>query len=139
MPVYQTQTRKMLLDYLQSHADESLSAGKISEDLPQISVSAVYRNLAALEEEGRIRRVSRGGGREAYYQYTDTEACRTHLHLLCKTCGATYHMDKTDADQLIRILAEHEKFAVDTVDTVLYGTCEACQIRERMRAKHEKE
>ena len=99
----------------------------------------MYRNLAALEEEGRIRRVSRGNGREAYYQFTDTEACRTHLHLLCKVCGATYHMDKTDADQLIRILAEHEKFAVDTVDTVLYGTCEACQIRERMRAKHEKE
>jgi Fur family ferric uptake transcriptional regulator len=141
MAAYITKQRRILLTFLEDHPDESLSAADIAKALADqsISVSAVYRNLAALEEEGRIRRVSRGGGREAYYQYTDTEACRTHLHLLCKTCGATYHMDKTDADQLIRILAEHEKFAVDTVDTVLYGTCEACQIRERMRAKHEKE
>ena len=141
MAAYVTRQRRILLSFLAEHPDESLSAADIARALSEqsISVSAVYRNLAAREEEGRIRRVSRSGGREVYYQYTDTETCRTHLHLLCKNCGATYHMDKSDADQLIRVLAEHEKFAVDTVDTVLYGTCEACQIRERLKKRHEKE
>ena len=140
MAAYITKQRRILMTFLEDHPDESLTAADIAKALKEesISVSAVYRNLAALEEEGRVRRVSRSGGREAYYQFTDTEACRTHLHLLCKTCGATYHMDKSDADQLIRTLSEHERFAVDTVDTVLYGTCEACQIRERLKAKHEK-
>ena len=141
MAAYLTKQRRILLNFLAEHPDESLSAADIAKALEggSISVSAVYRNLAALEEEGRIRRVARSGGREIYYQYTDTDACRTQLHLLCKVCGGTYHMAKPDADQLIRTLAEHEKFAVDTVDTVLYGTCEACQIRERMKARREQE
>ena len=138
MAAYITKQRRILQSFLADHPDESLSAADIAAALSgaSISVSAVYRNLAALEEEGRVRRISRGSGREIYYQYTDTESCRAHLHLLCKSCGATYHMDKEDADQLIETLARHEKFLIDTVDTVLYGTCEACQIRERLKAKN---
>ena len=137
MAAYITKQRQLLQSFLADHPDESLSAADIAAALSaqSISVSAVYRNLSALEEEGRVRRVSRSGSREVLYQYTDTEACREHLHLLCKGCGATYHMNKEDADQLIAVLARHEQFAVDTADTVLYGTCEACQIRERMKAK----
>ncbi len=141
MAAYQTKQRKTLLDYLAQHPDESLSAAAIAQALPgeTISLSAVYRNLSALEEEGKVRRVSRNGSREVYYQYTDLQECRTHLHLLCKSCGATTHMDPEDSTFLIRLLARHEQFAVDTVDTVLYGTCEACQIKERMKANHEKD
>jgi len=137
MAAYITKQRRALLDYLAMHPDESLSAGDIAGALAGagISVSAVYRNLSALEEEGRIRRVSRGG-REAYYQFTDSQACRDHLHLLCKSCGTTYHMDEEDAETLIRNLIRHEQFLVDRVDTVLYGTCEACQIRKRMEKNH---
>ena len=140
MAAYVTKQRRILQSFLEDHPDESLSAADIAKGLTDqsISVSAVYRNLAALEEEGKVRRVSRSGGREIYYQYTDTESCRSQLHLLCKSCGATYHMDKADADQLMQSLYNHEKFALDTVDTILYGTCEACQIRERMKNKHEK-
>ena len=140
MAAYLTKQRKILLSFLEDHPDESLSAADIARALPDqsVSVSAVYRNLAALEEEGKVRRVTRSGSRETLYQYTDTEGCREHLHLLCKSCGATYHMDQTDAALLIDLLARREQFAVDTAETVLYGTCEACQIRERMKARNEK-
>ncbi len=139
MAAYRTKQRGILLAYLKAHPDESLTAADIARALSAeaISVSAVYRNLAALEEEGKVRRVTRGSSRETYYQYTDSEECRSQLHLLCKSCGATYHMDKDDADQLIRLLSSHEQFQVDTVDTVLYGTCEACQIKKRMKKAYE--
>lgn len=127
MPVYQTQTRKLLLDYLQSHADESLSAGKISEDLPQISVSAVYRNLAALERDGAVCAVSRTGSRERLYRFAAAEQCKSHLHLSCTKCGRTFHMNTEQTEDLVQTVAAQDRFMVDRSETVLYGICEACQ------------
>lgn len=106
MPVYQTQTRKLLLDYLQSHADESLSAGKISEDLPQISVSAVYRNLAALERDGAVCAVSRTGSRERLYRFAAAEQCKSHLHLSCTKCGRTLKITFKTVESIIGSLRE---------------------------------
>ncbi len=140
MAAYQTKQRRILLAFLADHPDESLSAADIARALDgrSVSVSAVYRNLAALEEEGKVRRITRSGSRETLYQYTDTEDCRSHLHLLCRSCGSTYHMNQEDAAALIEMLSRREQFAVDTTETVLYGTCEACQSRERMKKNHEK-
>ena len=139
MAAYHTKQRKNLMRFLEAHPDESLSAADIARGLADesVSMSAVYRNLQALEEEGKIRRVSKPGSREMLYQFTDRDECRSQLHLLCKSCGITYHMDREAADYLIRLLARKEQFAIDTVETVLYGTCEACQIRERMKKNHE--
>ena len=62
MQAYMTQPRKRLLSYLHGHADETLSAGQIAQDLPEISVSAVYRNLSALEKDGAVQE---NGGKAA--------------------------------------------------------------------------
>lgn len=125
---YLTRQRRLLLDYLTEHADETLSAGQIAEDLSgaEISVSAVYRNLAALEQEGRLHRAA-GSGKEQSYRYSDAEGCRGCLHLSCTCCGRTFHMDRTDAERLVDAVAEAEGFAVDRAETVLYGLCAACR------------
>ena len=61
MPKYSTQQRKALLHYLSEHPDEHLSTRQIAQALAakKISLSAVYRNLAALEAEGKVRRCAR--------------------------------------------------------------------------------
>ncbi|MBR6414334.1 MAG: transcriptional repressor [Oscillospiraceae bacterium] len=131
MQAYMTQPRKRLLSYLHSHADETLTAGQISQDLPEISVSAVYRNLAALEQDGTVRRVAKNGSREVFYQYMQAEACREHLHLSCKQCGKTFHMDGEETEALLASIARLDGFAVDRADTVLYGICEACRREDK--------
>ena len=129
MSKYHTKQRTILLDYLEAHADESLSVKQIAQALENqgVSVSAVYRNLAALEEENRVRRVSQGNGREGLYQYTDTTSCKDCLHLLCNRCGRTYHMDHQGASLLEQHLAVKEGFRIDRTSTILYGICEECQ------------
>lgn len=59
MPKYSTQQRKALLHYLSEHPDEHLSTRQIAQALAaeKISLSAVYRNLAALEAEGKCAAV----------------------------------------------------------------------------------
>lgn len=129
MAKYMTKQRKTLLGYLGAHPDEALSAQEIAAALEGegVSLSAVYRNLAELESEGQIRRMSREGSREVYYQFTGSDACRDSLHLKCKKCGRTFHMDASGAEQLLGVVEKAEGFAVDKGDTVLYGVCEICQ------------
>jgi len=126
---YMTRQRKALLDYLLAHADELLSAQEIADALSGegVSLSAVYRNLAELEAEGRLRRAGKGGSREVYYQFTDADGCKGRMHLQCKRCGRTFHMDAAGAEQLKSVLERSEGFALDKGDTVLYGVCEVCR------------
>ncbi len=129
MPKYMTKQRKILLEFLEKHADEELSARKIEDELcgSGVSISAVYRNLSDLEKEGKIRRISKSGTREVHYLYTDSHGCRDCLHLSCKKCGRTYHMDTDGAEKLIKILAQSDDFTIDKSDTVLYGVCGKCK------------
>lgn len=129
MAKYMTKQRKLLLDYLSEHTDETLSAGQIAEALTgkEISASAIYRNLAVLEQEGKVKRSVKPGSQEAYYRYADDEHCRGHLHLNCLRCGKTVHLEETETDALAQQLAKNEGFALDRTDTVLYGICADCQ------------
>lgn len=127
MQAYMTQPRKRLLTYLHGHADETLSAGQIAQDLPEISVSAVYRNLSALEKDGAVQKVAKAGSREVFYRYKKAEECRAHLHLSCKKCGRTFHMDEAGTEALVEAVAKLDGFAIDRGETVLYGLCESCQ------------
>lgn len=128
MPKYITKQRRILTDYLSRHPDESISAGAIAEALAdRISKSAVYRNLADMEAEGRVRRVANSGGREAVYQYTEGHGCEGCLHLSCKKCGKTIHMQKQLADRLVERVAEDDCFSIDTGETIIYGVCADCK------------
>lgn len=129
MSKYMTKQRKLLLDYLQAHPDEPMSAGQISEaveDAP-VSASAVYRNLAELEADGKVRRLSRAGSREVFFQYMDALDCRNCLHLNCTKCGKTFHMSTPGADRVVRDVERSDFFRVDKSETVLYGVCRACR------------
>lgn len=129
MAKYMTKQRKLLLDYLSEHTDETLSAGQIAEALTgkEISASAIYRNLAVLEQEGKVKRSVKPGSQEAYYRYADDEHCRGHLHLNCLRCGKTVHLEETETESLAHQLAKNEGFVLDRTDTVLYGICADCQ------------
>ena len=77
MSSYSTQQRKALLAYLSRHPDELLSARQIADALAdeKISLSAVYRNLAQLETEEKVRRSSKSArGRSTFSTLTPKAA-----------------------------------------------------------------
>ncbi|MDO4562353.1 MAG: transcriptional repressor [Clostridia bacterium] len=129
MSRYSTRQRKALLTFLSEHPDELFSAGQIADGLSgeQISLSAVYRNLTELESEGKVRRSSKGGIREMFYQYTDAESCKGCIHLSCTKCGKTAHLNTSVTQQLINQVAQKDGFDLDEGETVLYGVCEGCR------------
>lgn len=129
MSKYKTKQRAMLLDDLEKRRDERFTARELADACAAegISVSAVYRNLSELEEEGKVMRVSMGRSRETYYRFSDADACRGEIHLSCTKCGRTFHMARPDAALIESRLAENEGFAIDRSSTVLYGLCSGCR------------
>lgn len=128
MPRYSTRQRKALLAYLSVHPDELLTSRQIADALQGegISLSAVYRNLSDLEGEEKVRRCTKSGSREVFYQYMAAEQCQGALHMTCVRCGKTFHMKEGSAAALARQVARSEAFTLDLADTVLYGTCRSC-------------
>ncbi len=126
---YSTKQRKVLIETLERHRDETLSADQIADLMgkDKISRSAVYRNLSALEAQGCVKPVTLPGAKRIFYRYTASEKCKSHLHLECSRCGKTYHMSIPSTSRLKECVMQDSRFDVDNVTTVLYGVCESCR------------
>lgn len=126
---YDTRQRESLLAFLEQHADQWLSARQIAEGLTdrQISLSAVYRNLARLEKENLVQRSARSGSREACFRFVNAKGCRDRLHMACVCCGRTFHMDSEHTKRMTRAMAALDGFDLDILNTVLYGRCSSCR------------
>ena len=118
-----------LLQYLEQHPDERLTAHEIAAALQKenISLSAEYRNLAQLEAEEKLHRSVKNGARESCYQYVAAKSCQGALHMSCVKCGKTFHMENRNAALFAKHLQQQENFDLDIAETVLYGTCADCK------------
>ncbi len=129
MAKYWTRQRRQLLEYLSAHRDEQMTARQIADGMTseKISISAVYRNLSALEERGFLKRNVRENTREIYYQYIAAEECRDRLHLSCRVCGKSIHLGEDETERLIQSTLESTGFEIKKSETILYGVCESCR------------
>jgi len=125
---YNTEQRNLLLDFLKNTPDTMFSAKQIADALQhaRISRSAVYRNLAELENSGKIKRCSKAGSREAYYQYYDLQSCRNHIHMSCTECGKIFHLQAQVTQNLMNALETSEGFEISIGQTTLVGICKDC-------------
>ena len=124
---YRTKQRDSIMDYFARHPDACLSAKDIIEN-PEIAVgeATVFRCLAHLTAEGRLKKyVGAGGG--ALYQYQAEEDCKGHFHLKCLQCGEIVHLDCHMMQDVGAHIAAHHDFEVDVSRTVIYGVCRACR------------
>lgn len=125
---YQTGQREILYDFFNEHPHQQFSAKEIAQALSEesISVSAIYRNLAAMSEDGTLRCFVKPGSREKQYQFVNSSACKDCIHLSCIRCGKIFHMSKNTMDLLLGNLTLTEGFQLSKSQTIMYGTCKKC-------------
>ncbi len=125
---YSTEQRNSLLLFLSENPDKMFSAKQVELAMSgkEISKSAIYRNLAELESEGKIKRASKPGTRESFYQFVDCNSCRTHIHLSCQRCGKIFHLDDVVAKNLVSALEKNSGFEISMGDSTLVGLCKNC-------------
>ena len=128
---YRTEQREALDAYLKANAARQFTIEEHAEALQRpIGKSTVYRLVRELQESGRVRRFQLGQGRHVVYQYLPTEACTSHLHLKCVSCGRMMHLDGAVSDFLTRQIMASNRFALDDRLTTLYGRCAGCAAAE---------
>ena len=133
MPKYMTEQRRKLIEFLRAHPDRLFSAREIAAALASegVSVSAVYRNLGALEEEGQITGVTKEGTRDRFYRCLLSDRCRECIHMTCLKCGRTLHLDAGETQKLLFDTAAHSGFRISAGRSVLYGLCSECDEPEK--------
>ncbi len=128
MGQYSTEQRKKLFNFFKENLHESFSAKQIHEKIndESISISAIYRNLALMEEEGILCKMTNSGSRGLLYQYIDPESCAGIVHLICDKCSVTFHLNKHISDLITNISMESFGFKVNSQKAIIYGLCENC-------------
>ena len=86
---------------------------------PSISLATIYRNLAKLVEEGRLKKIVGLGESDRY-----DANIKNHCHFYCKNCGNVYDVD-IDND-VIKKIQEKIPHKIDEVNFALYGICKDC-------------
>ncbi|MCC8122320.1 MAG: transcriptional repressor [Oscillospiraceae bacterium] len=130
MKKYDTEQRKILQTFFRAHPDRQFAVEELAEQLSGeggISVSAIYRNLGQMLEEGAVERFSVAGSRRFLYQYFASGECEKHIHLKCETCGQLFHLDGQAEETLLGTIQSRSHFAIDRKKSVLYGCCDRCR------------
>jgi Fe2+ or Zn2+ uptake regulation protein len=107
---------------LDRHTTAETVFGRVSEQMPGVSLPTVYATLDLLEEIGLVRRVPTEAGTAVYDPRTED-----HHHLVCRRCGEIMDVDApVDRDELLAA-ARTLGFAADDAQVVVRGTCANCR------------
>lgn len=116
--------REAIINFLKTRTDHPTADvvyQHIREDLPNISLGTVYRNLNQLAEAGMILRLHVDGKTDHY------DACtKEHAHLLCKNCGCVRDIQISPNQMLLKEARTASDFEVEDVAILFTGVCNAC-------------
>ena len=95
-----------------------------------IHKTTVYRNVAALEEAGLLRRVP-SGGRSFLYELTCDHSPPAHPHFTCRRCNRFVCLEPVDLSSVWGLLTQNEGLVPETAEITLVGLCRECAAKGR--------
>ena len=114
-----TPQRQQVLDAVRSlgHATPE----RISDAVPGIDVTTVYRALELLEELELVKHTHLGHGAPSYRPADDD-----HVHVVCHACGSVIDAPHDLVDELADRLISDRGFLLDRSHFTVFGRCAAC-------------
>lgn len=91
-----------------------------ADSAPSLGIATVYRNLARLQEEGRVRPVDVPGVAGARWELSGKAH---HHHFHCRSCDGVFEV--AECPGALTDLAP-PGFQVEAHEIVLYGRCADC-------------
>ncbi len=135
---YQTRPRTQLLNFLKENPERGYTAEELAQELSARygndapGKSTVYRLVSKLVQEEEIKRFEEDNAKRARYRLTGS-TCHNHLHLKCLDCGKLIHMKEQDSEPLLAGILHKNGFSVDEYQTVLFGHCNQCTVKQKER------
>lgn len=127
--IKKSKQREAILKYLESRKDHPTAEQvytAVRDEIPNISLGTVYRNLSLLSEMNEICRVTCEEDGSDHFDF-DTSP---HQHFFCKECGAVVDVPLKNDDSILRMVETALGVSIDTQKTIYYGKCGDCRSRE---------
>ena len=122
--------RNAILAYLQdkvTHPSAEIIYTDLKQQIPDLSMATVYRNLTKFRQEGLIQCVATVKGVERYDANTDP-----HVHFICRHCTAVTDLHEMQIPpQLIDEAASVTGGRVDLCSLSFTGLCRDCLSKEK--------
>lgn len=128
---YNTKSRKLILQFLESKSETTVSVGDIMEYLKcmgeGVNQTTVYRYLNKLVSDKKVLKFSEDEGGKAVYQIVGHKhCCDGHIHIQCIKCGKLLHLDCDFMEGFKEHLKEEHDFSLKCESSLLYGVCSKC-------------
>jgi Fur family ferric uptake transcriptional regulator len=94
---------------------------QLSEAVPGVDVTTVYRTLELLEELELVKHTHLGHGAPSYRPAEDD-----HIHVVCHHCGSVVDAPPDLVDALESQLRAERGFTLDRAHFTVFGTCVNC-------------
>ncbi len=95
----------------------------VKEQVPDISLATVYRNLALFKDQGLITSLGTVKGVERFDGNTDP-----HVHFICTQCGAVMDLPQISVpEELNSAVAQSSGGRVDNCQLSFTGICGECR------------
>jgi Fur family transcriptional regulator, stress-responsive regulator len=108
------------------HVTADVVAGSVRAEIGSISVQAVYDALAALTENGLLRRIQPAGSPARY----EGRVGDNHHHLVCRVCDRMVDVDCAVGTAPCLTAAGDLGYEIDEAEVIYWGRCPDC-VRER--------
>jgi len=105
-----------------SHPTANWVYERVKQEIPNISLGTVYRNLKSLKQEGEIQELNFNGTMSRFDGIT-----QNHYHFSCERCGRIFDLDEPVDETLNKRIARKTDFTVVNHYLEFYGLCRDCQ------------
>ena len=132
-PIKHSRQRDCILDVLKNtntHPTADWIYTKVKEQIPNISLGTVYRNLSLLCEHQMVLKLNIGNG-VVHYDARITP----HYHLYCKICGKILDLPAEYHYHLDTIASYHSNHRIDSHTILFYGVCDTCLKKKKIHIK----
>ena len=131
-----TKQKQAIIQILRENATKHMTAvdilAKLNGNDAKVSKATLYRELARLCSDAKVRKYVVGEDQGACYQYVDDEIkCNEHYHLVCYGCNKVVHTDNIKLENVRKSILQDEEFEVKIHNLVLHGVCKECKNKEK--------
>lgn len=120
-----TAQRNKVLEVLKSttsHPTASWVYDRVRNEIPNVSLGTVYRNLNVLVMQGDAQKISCGEAEDRYDANT-----QPHIHYYCTNCGCVSDINDMRAFEQLSALVSDIDADVNTYSLICYGKCKHCE------------
>ena len=104
-----------------SHPTANWVYEQVKQEMPNISLGTVYRNLKSLKQEGEIEELNFNDTMSRFDGIT-----QNHYHFRCEQCGRIFNLDGPVDETLNDRIERKTDFKVVDHHLEFYGRCSNC-------------